>query len=94
MFVLMFLLKGGLNQIMFLFLFRFFGQLGLNSRSAVCPEVLSAFSYSVLALLKISSFAELSDNLWLTDVGIWTQAYTEMMVSSFYEIAMDRQLTE
>ena len=70
MFVLMFLLKGGLNQIMFLFLFRFFGQLGLNSRSAVCPEVLSAFSYSVFALLKISSFAELSDNLWLTDVGI------------------------
>ena len=36
MFVLMFLLKGGLNQIMFLFLFRFFGWLGLNSRSAVC----------------------------------------------------------
>ena len=30
MFVLMFLLKGGLNQIMFLFLFRFFGRLGLN----------------------------------------------------------------
>ena len=71
MFVLMFLLKGGLNQIMFLFLFRFFfGRLGLNSRSAVCPEVLSAFSYSVLALLKISSIVELSDNLWLTDVGI------------------------
>ena len=70
MFVLMFLLKSGLNQIMFLFLFRFFGRLGLNSSSAVCPEVLSAFSYSVLALLKISSFAELSDNLWLTDVGI------------------------
>ena len=70
MFVLMFLLKGGLNQIMFLFLFRFFGRLGLNSRSAVRPEVLSAFSYSVLALLKIFSFAELSDNLWLMDVGI------------------------
>ena len=70
MFVLMFLLKGGLNQIMFLFLFHFFGRLVLNSRSAVCPEVLRAFSYSVLALLKISSFAELSDNLWLTDVGI------------------------
>ena len=55
MFVLMFLLKGGLNQIMFLFLFRFFGRSGLNSGSAVCPEVLSTFSYSVLALLKISS---------------------------------------
>ena len=59
MLILMFLLKGGLNQIMFLFLFWFFGRLGLNSRSAVCPEVLSAFSYSVLALLKISSFAYL-----------------------------------
>ena len=70
MFVLMFLLKDGLNQIMFLFLFRFFGRLGLNSRSAVCREGLSAFSYSVLALLKISSFVELSDNLWLTDVRI------------------------
>ena len=71
MFLLMFLLKGGLNQIMFLFLFRFFRRLGLNSRSPVCPEVFSAFSYSVLALFRISLFAELSDNLWLTDVGIY-----------------------
>ena len=72
MFVLTFLLKGGLNQIMFLFLFRLFALLGLSSRFAVCPdqEVLSASSYSVLALLKISSLAELSDNLWLTDAEI------------------------
>ena len=70
MFVLTFLLKSGLNQIMFLFLFRFFGLLGLNSRFAVCPEVLSASSYSVLALLKISSLAELSDNLRQTDAEI------------------------
>ena len=66
-FVLTFLLKGGLNQIAFLFLFRFFGLLGLNSRFAVFPEVLSVSSCSVLALLKISSLEELSDNLRLTD---------------------------
>ena len=60
MFFLIFLLKGGLNQIMFLFLFRFFGLLGLNSRLAVCPEVVSASPYSVFAVLKICSLAELS----------------------------------
>ena len=65
MFVLMFLLGGGLNQIMFLFLFRFFSLLGRNSRSAVCPKSFSASSYSVLALLKISSLLELSDSLRL-----------------------------
>ena len=70
MFVLTFLLKGGLNQIMFLFLFRFFGLLGLNSRFAVRPEVFSASSYYVLALLEISSLAKLSDNLRLADAGI------------------------
>ena len=70
MFVLMFLLNGGLNQMLFLFLFRFFSLLGVNSRSAVCPKSFSASSYSVLALLKISSPAELSDILLLTDAAI------------------------
>ena len=55
---------------MFLFLFRFFGLLGVNSKPAICPESFNASSYSVLALLKISSLAELSDSLQLTDAGI------------------------
>ena len=36
----------------------------------MCSESFSASSYSVLPLLKISSLAELSDSLWLTDAGI------------------------
>ena len=70
MFVLMFLLKDVLNQMMFLFLFRFFGLLGVNSRSALCLECFSASSFSVLVFLKISSLVEMSDGLWMTDAGI------------------------
>ena len=66
----MFLLNDGLNQIVFLFLFRFFSLLGVNSRSAVCPESFSASSHSVLALLKISSPVDLSDSLRLTDAKL------------------------
>ena len=70
MLLFMFLLNSELNKMMFLFLFHFVSLLGVNSRSAMCPESFSASSYSVVALLKISSPAELSDSLQLIDAGI------------------------
>ena len=70
MFVLMFLSKGGLNQIMFLFLFRFFWPVGVKFKICCVSRSFERVFIFCLALLKISSFAELSDNLWLTDVGI------------------------
>ena len=66
MLVFTFLLQGGLNQIMFLFIWRFGGLRCVNESGAEYPLFLSAVSYSVFAVLKISSLDELSDSRLLT----------------------------
>ena len=70
MFVLTFLLYGGLNQIMFLFLFYFGVLRGVNMSVGENPLLFSALSYSLFALLKMVSLEELLDNLRAMDSGI------------------------
>ena len=62
--------KGGLNHIVSLrcrFLLLFCGEVGVNFRLLACPLSFKAFSYSVLALLKISSELEIAFNLFSTE---------------------------
>ena len=67
-----FLLKGGLNQIMFRFLFRFlFVGRAVYYKDVEWPLFFNAVSYSSFVKLKLSSFDELSDNLRQMDDGIW-----------------------
>ena len=70
MFVLTFLLYGGLNQIMFLFLFFFVVLRGVNMSVGENPLFFSAVSYSPFALLKMVPLEELWDNLRAMDFGI------------------------
>ena len=67
-----FLLKGGLNHMIFLFLFLLgFSTLGSNlSVKFLYPLFFSASSYSVLDELKTFSFEEFWFNLVLIEIGI------------------------
>ena len=70
MFILMFLLYGGLSQITLHFLFFFLVLRGVNMSVRENPLFSSAVSYTPFALLKIVSLEELSDNLRALDSGI------------------------
>ena len=64
--------KGGLNQVIFLPLFRFLASFptpGSNWRLKLYPHSLRAFWYGGIASLKISSFAEMLFSLLFTAAG-------------------------
>ena len=63
MFVLTFLLYGGINQMMFLFLFFFLVLQSVKTSVGENPLFFIIASYSSFALLKMISLEELSDNL-------------------------------
>ena len=69
MLVSTFLLKGGLNQTMFLCLFLLVCCFGMNCSGSLYPLSFNAFSYCSLASLNIFSFDELSHSRLLIDVG-------------------------